>query len=128
MAGGIGTGCRPGTDPSRWLPAGPFRKKLGGETDVLLVVGGREFCVYDILSVAVADYAVSGTGNRFHKLRLAFRQRTGSEDVRGGACLLEVPHQSPNAVDCAISSVGIGVVVENSFGKRMAHRHEARSL
>ena len=121
MAGGIGTGCRTGTDPSRWLPAGHFRKKLCGETDVLLVIGRREFCVYDILSVAVADYAVSGTGNRFHKLRLAFRQRTGSEDVRGGVCLLEFPHQAPNAVDCAISPVGISIGVENSCRKRIAH-------
>ena len=65
MAGGIGAGCRSGTDPSRWLPAGHFRKKFCSETDVLLVIGGRKFCVYDILSVAVSDYAVSGIGNRF---------------------------------------------------------------
>ena len=121
MAGGIGTGCGAGTDPSRWLPAGHFRKKLCGETDVLLVIGGREFCVYDILGVAVTDYAVSGIGNRFHKLRLAFRQRTGSQDVRGGVCLLEFPHQAPNAVDCAISPVGISIGVENSCRNRIAH-------
>jgi hypothetical protein len=76
----------------------------------------------------VTDDAVSGIGNRFHQPRLAFRQRAGCEDISAGASLLEFPHQARDAIDGAVSAVGIRIGVENSCRKRIAHGPNGRNL